>query len=91
MNELFLTNPEEKKRIHTKLLKGMRVPMFKYQLVVVYFMLSRSFEENGDLEGGFIGDDPGLGKTATSIAFIVTTRLLLRAHDHWKEHPEKHL
>lgn len=51
---------------------GLSTPLYQYQAFAVYWQMAKSRL----FGGGFLADDPGLGKTLTYLAYIVVERQL---------------
>jgi len=61
-------------RYTVSVVPGMRLELFTHQIVSLVWMLRRESFKRGDLRGGLICDEPGLGKTITCLALILRTR-----------------
>ncbi len=69
---MFNINPATLKRHEQVAVYGLRTKLYQYQAFAVYWQMFKSRE----IGGGFIGDDPGLGKTLTYLAYLVCERQL---------------
>ncbi|RDW79983.1 hypothetical protein BP6252_04621 [Coleophoma cylindrospora] len=68
-------------------LKGLKTPLYHYQVIGVDFMLSREFANEGEIKvggpsGGFLCDKMGLGKTLQVLATTVANPPRQRADKH---------